>query len=98
MQERHFAVLAASPDKNGRVWDRALFAKAKAQGALSLAYCDLLALCLFKEPAKTDVAVGSAQRFGVPLGYGGPYAGFFATKMSYKRKIPGRVVGLSKGR
>ena len=61
---------------------------------------DLLALAILEEPASSncDVVVGTSQRFGIPLGFGGPHAGYFATKSSYKRHIPGRIIGLSKDR
>jgi glycine dehydrogenase len=92
-------VLVQYPATDGTIHDFATFAaKAHAAGALVVVAADLLALTLFKPPGEfgADVAVGSAQRFGVPLGYGGPHAAFFATRDAFKRQMPGRLVGVSK--
>ncbi len=94
-----FGVLVQYPDTGGSIHDfTAFFAKAHAVGALCVTATDLLALTLLRAPGEfgADVAVGSAQRFGVPLGFGGPHAGFLATKDEYKRQMPGRLVGVSK--
>ena len=94
-----FGVLVQYPDTTGSIHDfAAFFAKAHAAGALCVVATDLLALTLLRAPGEfgADVAVGSAQRFGVPMGFGGPHAGFFATKDEFKRQMPGRLVGVSK--
>ena len=94
-----FGVLVQYPDTTGSIHDfERLFASAHAVGAFTIVATDLLALTLLRPPGEfgADVAVGSAQRFGVPLGFGGPHAGFLATKDAFKRQMPGRLVGVSK--
>ena len=94
-----FGVLLQYPTTNGAAADYAeLIARAHEAGAMVVMATDLLALSLLKAPGElgADIAVGNAQRFGVPLGYGGPHAAFFATRDVYKRQMPGRIVGVSK--
>ncbi|MEQ1877028.1 MAG: aminomethyl-transferring glycine dehydrogenase [Bdellovibrionia bacterium] len=94
-----FGILLQYPSTFGVIYDYRTFTqKAHANGALVVAACDPLALTLLLPPGQwgADVAVGSTQRFGVPLGYGGPHAAFLATKAEFKRQIPGRIVGVSK--
>ena len=93
-----FGVLLQYPATSGEIHDYAdTVAKVHAKGALAVVAADLLALTLLKPPGEfdADVVVGSAQRFGVPLGYGGPHAAFFATRDRFKRDMPGRLVGIS---
>jgi glycine dehydrogenase len=93
-----FAALLSYPGSSGQVRDhRKSIAALKEAGALSIMATDLLALAMLTSPGElgADVAVGSAQRFGVPMGYGGPHAAFFATRDDYKRAMPGRVIGVS---
>ncbi len=97
--EKVFGALVQYPDTFGAIHDYSGFAeKAHAAGAMVTVATDLLALTLIKPPGEfgADIAVGSAQRFGVPLGYGGPHAAFFATRDEFKRQMPGRIVGVSK--
>ena len=92
-------MLVQYPDTWGAVHDYAgFFAQAHAAGALCVVAADLLALALLRPPGEfgADVAVGTAQRFGVPLGFGGPHAAFLATRDAFKRQMPGRLVGVSK--
>lgn len=93
-----FGVLIQYPATDGSIFDYEAFcAKAHAAGALVVVATDLLALTLLRAPGEfgADVAVGNSQRFGVPMGYGGPHAAFMATKDEYKRIMPGRLVGVS---
>ena len=97
--ENVFGALVQYPDTFGAIHDYSGFAeKAHAADAMLTVATDLLALPLIKPPGEfgADIAVGSAQRFGVPLGYGGPHAAFFATRDEFKRQMPGRIVGVSK--
>lgn len=96
--EKCYGAILQYPASNGEVRDYADFsAKAREKGIMVAAYCDLLALALFKEPAAwgADIAVGTAQRFGLPMGFGGPTAGFMATADKFKRNLPGRIIGIS---
>jgi glycine dehydrogenase len=90
--------LLQDPATDGRVRDvRAFTTAAHAGGALVIVAADLLALCLITPPGEqgADVVVGSAQRFGVPMGFGGPHAAFLATRNSHARAMPGRLIGVS---
>ena len=92
-------VLLQYPSTDGIVVDhRATIEAARASGALVVMAVDLLAMTLLTPPGElgADIAIGSAQRFGVPLGCGGPHAAFLATKDEYKRLVPGRIIGVSK--
>ena len=94
-----YGCLMQYPGIYGEVKDLAKYCEqARSKGLKIVVAADLLSLCLLKEPAcfGVDVVVGTSQRFGIPLGYGGPHAAFFATKEEYKRSIPGRIIGVSK--
>ena len=93
-----FGVLVQYPGSSGAVRDlSALVRAAQARGAMLTAVADLLACCLLTPPGESgaDVVVGSTQRFGVPLGYGGPHAGYLAVRAGLERSLPGRLVGVS---
>ncbi len=98
VDQSFFGAFVQYPDNHGSVTDLRNFINAVhgVNGYVAMA-TDLLALTLLTPPGElgADVAVGSAQRFGVPVGYGGPHAGFFATKEEFKRGIPGRIIGIS---
>ena len=94
-----FAGILAYPESDGRLQDpRSLIQELKNAGALSILVADPLALLLFTPPGElgADVAVGSTQRFGVPIGFGGPHAAYFATRLAHQRLLPGRLIGVSK--
>ena len=96
-----FGALISYPSSRGEVRDIASEIKAiKNVDAMVIVVSDLLALTLLMPPGAlgADIVIGSAQRFGVPFGFGGPHAAFFATKSAYQRSVPGRLVGVSKDR
>jgi len=95
----YFGALLSYPTTDGSVVDFTdWIANAHAAKAKVALVADLLALCLLKPPGEmgADVAIGNSQRFGIPMGFGGPHAAFFATREEYQRRIPGRIVGVSK--
>ncbi|MCH2136542.1 MAG: aminomethyl-transferring glycine dehydrogenase [Phycisphaerales bacterium] len=94
-----FGVLVQTPCTNGRLRDwTARVQEIRDAGAVPIASVDLLSLCLVTPPGEMgfEIAVGSAQRFGVPMGYGGPHAAFIATEERHVRRLPGRIIGVSK--
>lgn len=94
-----FGVLLQYPGANGEVKDfTQIIAAAQQNKTLVAVAADLLSLVVLKSPGDmgADITVGSSQRFGVPMGFGGPHAGFMATREAYKRSLPGRLVGVSK--
>ncbi len=98
LNEKVFGILVQYPDGDGEIRDYSnLFFKAKEKNVLIVAAADIMSLVLLKSPAEfgADVVVGSTQRFGVPMGFGGPHAAYFATREEYKRFVPGRIIGLS---
>jgi glycine dehydrogenase len=98
LNKKIFGLMVQYPSDSGELNDyRELFKNAKANNTYIITATDLLSLALLTPPGEigADCVVGSAQRFGVPMGYGGPHAAFFSTKDEYKRNIPGRIIGAS---
>jgi glycine dehydrogenase (decarboxylating) len=94
-----YGALLQYPGKHGQVHDYAAFVEKAKETEIKVAVAaDILSLVLLKAPGEwgVDVVVGTTQRFGIPLGYGGPHAAFFATKEEYKRSLPGRIIGVTK--
>jgi glycine dehydrogenase len=97
--EEFFGALLQYPNDNGEVRDLTeTIASLKAKGATIVVATDLMALVMLKSPGAmgADIALGSSQRFGIPMGFGGPHAAFFATRESFVRSMPGRIIGVSK--
>ncbi|MGB5982411.1 MAG: aminomethyl-transferring glycine dehydrogenase [Nonlabens sp.] len=99
LEDSYYAVLLQYPGSSGRVVDYTAFAKACQEKNIRIAVAaDILSLVLLEAPGHwgADVVVGTTQRFGIPLGYGGPHAAYFATREEFKRQIPGRIIGVTK--
>lgn len=99
--EEYCGILVQSPDTHGIITDFTEFFKKVEdlkQNTVKIVAADLLGLTITKSPGSmgADICFGSSQRFGVPMGFGGPYSGFFATKKNNVRKMPGRIIGISK--
>ncbi len=97
----YFGVLLQYPGKTGEIFDYTDFVAQSKNNDIKVAFAaDIMSLVSLKAPGEmgADVVVGTTQRFGIPLGYGGPHAAYFATKAVYKRTIPGRIIGVSKDR
>jgi len=93
-----FGAVIQYPGASGRVWDSSeVIAAVKANGGLAIVAADLLVLTILKSPGElgADVAVGTTQRFGVPMGFGGPHAGYMSVRKGLERQLPGRLVGVS---
>ena len=95
----YFGLILQYPGKSGKIHNYRTFVEKAQEASIKVAVAaDILSLVMLESPGDfgVDVVVGSTQRFGIPLGYGGPHAGFFATKEAYKRNIPGRIIGITK--
>jgi glycine dehydrogenase len=98
LHDDYFGALFQYPNIEGNILDfKKLFVELKNKNIFGILACDLLALTLLTPPAElgADIAIGNSQRFGVPMGFGGPHAAFFACKEEYKRSVPGRIIGVT---
>lgn len=98
-EDGYFGVILQYPNSDGNIEDYSDFIKDLHKKDIKTAiYADIMSLCMLKSPGETgaDIAFGSTQRFGIPMGFGGPCAAYFATKEEYKRYCPGRIVGISR--
>ena len=99
LSDEYFGALLQYPGKNGQITDiKAFIEKANAENIKVAVAADILSLIKLEAPGKfgADVVIGTTQRFGIPMGYGGPHAAYFATKEAYKRDVPGRIIGVTK--
>jgi len=99
--EEYFGAILQYPDGNGEIHDYRSFANRLEESKIMLTVCaDILSLTMIEAPGNwgADIAVGTTQRMGIPIGYGGPHAAYFAIKEKYKRIIPGRIIGVSEDR
>ncbi|APX99384.1 aminomethyl-transferring glycine dehydrogenase [Lacinutrix venerupis] len=99
LSNEYFGALLQYPGKNGQITDiKSFIEKANAENIKVAVAADILSLVKLEAPGKfgADVVVGTTQRFGIPMGYGGPHAAYFATKEAYKRDVPGRIIGVTK--
>nr|WP_321224930.1 aminomethyl-transferring glycine dehydrogenase [uncultured Psychroserpens sp.] len=99
LSDEYFGALLQYPGKNGQITDiKSFIEKANAENIKVAVAADILSLVKLEAPGKfgADVVVGTTQRFGIPMGYGGPHAAYFATKEAYKRDVPGRIIGVTK--
>ncbi len=99
LSNEYFGALLQYPGKNGQITDiKSFIEKANAEDIKVAVAADILSLIKLEAPGKfgADVVVGTTQRFGIPMGYGGPHAAYFATKEAYKRDVPGRIIGVTK--
>jgi glycine dehydrogenase len=99
LTNEYFGALLQYPGKNGQITDiKSFIEKANAENIKVAVAADILSLVKLEAPGKfgADVVIGTTQRFGIPMGYGGPHAAYFATKEAYKRDVPGRIIGVTK--
>jgi len=97
--EEYCGMICQTPDNLGNIKDYSeLFEKLRENGVRSILNADIMSMTICKSPGEqgADIAVGNGQRFGLPMGFGGPHPGYMACKDEFKRKMPGRIIGISK--